>query len=679
MTRHGGRLLVECLAALGATRAFGVPGESYLAVLDALHDTPGAPDYVLCRQEGGAAFMAAAHGKLTGQPGLCMVTRGPGATNASIGVHTAMQDSSPMILLVGQIATDTRDREAFQEVDYRAVFGTMAKWVTEIDQVERIPEILSRAWLTATTGRPGPVVIALPEDMLMQETATPPISGLPRVLPPAPAPGAVDEAMEILQGAEKPLIMFGGSNWDDEARGALRRFAEASDIPVLASFRYQDQFDSASPVFAGDAGVGMPATTKALIRDADTILALGIRFGENMTDGYSLLEVPEPRQKVIHVHVSDREIGKVYAPTLGVHAAPEEFARALTGPVTGPWAAWRETARADYLGFIDRAPAQPGPVDMVAVCAWLRERLAGETILTNGAGNFTVWPTRFFRFGPGMRLLAPQSGAMGYGIPAAIAAKLERPEATVICVAGDGDCQMTGQELATARQAGAAVIVLVVNNGTYGTIRAHQEREFPARVSGTEIVNPDFAAWARACGRSRRARGADRGFRRSLQTCGGLADGGAARTGSLEGGTDPIPHAEPDPGGGAGLTVRPRRLARALSGSSRQNCQPAKVRGPFPVACRALRHHPGRGAPASLGNTRNGAPRPPSAFRLQWLKGVATRWRLTLGSWPQGEATWQSDVHPGAAKLRSRSSRGPTCSCLPPRSFCAATTSSSST
>ncbi|MBN9887823.1 thiamine pyrophosphate-dependent enzyme [Salipiger abyssi] len=501
MARNGGQLVVECLTALGARRAFGVPGESYLAVLDAMHDSKGRLDFVNCRQEGGAAFMAAAHGKLTGQPGICMVTRGPGATNASIGVHTAMQDSAPMLLLVGQIATDMRGREAFQEVDYRAVFGTVAKWAVEIDDVARVPEILSRAWTVATTGRPGPVVIALPEDMLMAETEAAALDGPVPVFPPEPAPGAVVEALEILERAERPLILMGGAPWDREASAALQRFAEGSDIPVATSFRYQDQFDNRSPVFCGDAGVGMSAATKALLRDADVILALGIRFGENMTDGYTLLNVPDPVQKIVHVHASDREIGKVYRPALGIHASSERFALALTEQVSGGWAAWREAAREAYLGFIDKAPAQPGPVDMVAVCAHLRERMEDrELVLTNGAGNFTVWSSRFFRFRPGMRLLAPQSGAMGYGLPAAVAAKLERPDAVVLCFAGDGDIQMTMQELASARQAGAAVIVIVVNNGSYGTIRAHQEREFPARVSATDLQNPEFAAIARACG-----------------------------------------------------------------------------------------------------------------------------------------------------------------------------------
>ncbi|WP_374301735.1 thiamine pyrophosphate-binding protein [Paracoccus sp. (in: a-proteobacteria)] len=496
--RNGGRLIVESLVALGATKAFGVPGESYLAVLDALHDTQGVLDFVLCRNEGGAAFMASAWGKLTGSPGICMVTRGPGVTNASIGVHTAMQDSAPMILFVGQVATSMKGREAFQEIDYRAVFGTVAKWAVEIDRVERIPEILARAWTTATTGRPGPVVIALPEDMLTDVTDAAPLTGPARVAEPAPAPDAVAEARAMLSAAARPLILIGGCNWSAAGKKALQAFAEASDIPVVAAFRYQDQFDNFSPVYAGEAGVGMPAHVKALVRDADVILAINVRFGEMTTDGYTLLSVPVPAQRLVHVHASDREIGKIYQPTLGIQAGPNEFAAALS-PVKGGWTAWRAEARAALEAGFD-APVQPSPVDMVIATAHLREALPPDAILTNGAGNFTVWPNKFYKFGPRARLLAPQSGAMGYGLPAAIAAKLAHPGRTVVCFAGDGDFQMTCQELATSVQAGAQPIILLLNNGIYGTIRAHQERQYPARVSGTTMVNPDFVMLARAYG-----------------------------------------------------------------------------------------------------------------------------------------------------------------------------------
>lgn len=498
MIRNGGRLLVECLIALGATKSFGVPGESYLAVLDALHDTHGKLDYVLCRNEGGAAFMASAYGKLTGSPGICFVTRGPGVTNASIGVHTAMQDSSPMILFVGQVGTDMRGREAFQEIDYRAVFGTMAKWAVEIDDVERLPEIIARAWTTALTGRPGPVVIALPEDMLTTLTDVAALSGPARVFEAAADADALAEAQSMLAAARRPVVLIGGANWSADGRAALQAFAETSDIPVVAAFRFQDQFDNGSPVFVGEAGVGMVPHVKTLIRDADLILAINVRFGEMTTDGYTLLSVPEPKQKLIHVHGSDREIGKIYVPSLGIHAGPNAFAKTLS-PVKGDWAMWRSQARQSYEGTFT-APAQPGPVDMVEVSRWLREALPDDVILTNGAGNFTVWPNKFFKFGPKARLLAPQSGAMGYGLPAAIAAKVVFPDRTVVCFAGDGDFQMNCQELGTAMQAGAQPIVLILNNGIYGTIRAHQERHYPARVSGTNIENPDFVGIARAYG-----------------------------------------------------------------------------------------------------------------------------------------------------------------------------------
>ena len=497
----GGRLLVDCLIALGARQSFGVPGESYLPVLDALHDTHGRLDFTLCRHEGGAAFMAAAWGKLTGSPGIAWVTRGPGATNASIGVHTAMQDSVPMLLFVGQVATGMKGREAFQELDYRAVFGTMAKWAVEIDDADRIPEIVARAWTTATLGRPGPVVVALPEDVLSAPTSAPPLSGPARYSEPFPAPDAVAEARATLAAAARPVILYGGCRWSAAGRAALRAFAEDSDIPVVAVFRYQDQFDNTSPVFCGEAGVGMAPHVRELLAGADTILALGARFGENSTDGYTALDVPQPAQRLIHVHPSDRELGKVYQPALGIHAGANAFAEALAseGPVHGAWGDWRAGARAAWEAAFDLPPL-PSPVDMGAVMAHLREVLPGDAIITNGAGNFAIWSGRFLRYGAGMRLLAPQSGAMGYGIPAAIAARLACPDRFVLCLAGDGDFQMTGQELATAAQAGAQPVILVLDNGSYGTIRAHQERTYPGRVSGTELVNPDFAALARAHG-----------------------------------------------------------------------------------------------------------------------------------------------------------------------------------
>ncbi len=497
--QSGGHLLVKSLVALGARHSFGVPGESYLDVLDALHDTQGQFDFTMCRNEGGAAFMAAAYGKLMGSPGICFVTRGPGATNASIGVHTAMQDSAPMLLFVGQVGTDQIGREAFQELDYRAVFGTMAKWAVQIDHVERIPEVLARAWKTACTGRPGPVVIALPENMLTATTTAAPLTKAPLICEAAPSSKALEQAHALLSNAKRPLIITGGGDWKEDGCNALKSFAEASDIPVLAAFRYQDRYDNTANTYCGEAGVGMPPYVADLVRDADTILAVGIRFGEMTTGAYTLFDVPVPLQTIIHVHPSDGEIGKIYQPDLGILSGSNEFAAHLS-PVSGNWAAWRAKARASYEASFD-APLQPSPVDMARVTAHLRDILPEDVVLTNGAGNFTVWPNKFIAYGPKARLLAPQSGAMGYGVPAAIAAKVAFPNRRVVCFAGDGDFQMNCQELATATQAGAAPIILIVNNGIYGTIRAHQEKTYPDRVSGTTMsTNPDFAALARAYG-----------------------------------------------------------------------------------------------------------------------------------------------------------------------------------
>jgi acetolactate synthase-1/2/3 large subunit len=498
--RNGGELLVECLLGLGAKKSFGVPGESYLAVLDALHDTKGKLDFTLCRNEGGASFMAAAYGKLTGTPGICLVTRGPGATNASIGVHTAVQDSSPMLLFIGQVGTDMIGREAFQEIDYTSYFGSVAKWVTQIDHVDRIPEIISRAWSTAVSGRPGPVVIALPEDMLTDVSDVAALNSPVVVHEPAPSAASLDLVLEKLSRAKRPLIMIGGGGWNEMGHLAIEAFAEASDIPVLAAFRFQDQYDNHKSTYVGDAGVGMTAATKALITDADVILAINIRFGEMTTDGFSLLNVPVPVQSLIHVHTSERELGKIYVPDVAIQAGPNAFAQAIEPkPVAGAWSAWRKDARAAYeAGF--EVPEQPSPVDMGKVMTSLQTGLPDDAILTNGAGNFTIWPNKFFKFGADQRLLAPQSGAMGYGLPAAIAAKVACPARTVVCFAGDGDFQMNCQELGTAMQAGAQPIVLILNNGIYGTIRMHQERNYPERVSCTTLENPDFVALAQAYG-----------------------------------------------------------------------------------------------------------------------------------------------------------------------------------
>ncbi len=498
--QSGARVLVDCLLAQGVTAAFGVPGESYLAVLDALHDVSERIRLIPNRHEGGAAFMAEAWGKLTGAPGIAFVTRGPGATNAAIGVHTAMQNSSPMILFVGQIETEMRGREAFQEVDYRAVFGPLAKWAVEIDHADRVSEILARAFATALTGRPGPVIVALPEDVLAAGTDR---SAGPRVRIPraAPEPGAIAEIARMLAEARAPLILAGGGGWDDAAQADLKRFAEGNHLPVLTAFRRQNAIDNHSPAYAGDAGLGKAASVRALIEGADLILGIGLRFDEPTTDGYALFGPPPflgPR--LIHVHASAAELNKIYTADLAIHAHPALLLAALRDlRVEAPWQARTARARADYEAGL-AAPPQPGALDMGEVLRWLQAELPDDAILTNGAGNFAIWPNKHFAYGPRQRLLAPQSGAMGYGLPAAIAAKVARPLACVVCFAGDGDFQMTLPELGCAMQAGAQPIVLVIDNGSYGTIRMHQERTYPDRVSFTDIANPDFTAIARAYG-----------------------------------------------------------------------------------------------------------------------------------------------------------------------------------
>ncbi len=498
--RHAGALLTDCLRAQGARRIFAVPGESYLAALDGLHDANDI-ELVLTRHEGGAAFMAEAHGKLTGEPGIAMVTRGPGATNASIGVHTAMQDSSPMILFVGQIATWMRDREAFQEIDYRAFFGPIAKWATEVDDAARLPEIVSRAFSVALSGRPGPVVIALPEDMISGPVDTS-AGARVRVARPCPEPGSIDDAVGMLAAAERPLVLVGGGGWTERGRALLKTFAEAGALPVAAAFRFQDLMDNHSPCYVGDAGAGMFPYMKELQRNADVILAIGPRFGEMTTGGYETLVAPDPAQDLIHVHASDGELGKIYQPKLPIHAHPETFLEAISAavlPASDTRSAWTAQARAQYeAGFA--LPPQPGGLDMGAVMRHLQEVLPEDAILTNGAGNFAIWPNKLFRYGTKQRLLGPQSGAMGSGIPAAVAAKAEHRDRTVVCFAGDGDFQMTGMELGAALQADCQPIVLVLNNGMYGTIRMHQEREYPHRVSGTAITNPDFVKLGEAFG-----------------------------------------------------------------------------------------------------------------------------------------------------------------------------------
>jgi acetolactate synthase I/II/III large subunit len=501
LTRSGGQVLVDQLALHGAELCFGVPGESYLAVLDALHDAPLR--MIVTRHEGGAANMAEAYGKLTGRPGICLVTRGPGATHASNGVHTAMQDSTPMLLLVGQVARETIGREAFQELDYRAVFGSMAKWATQIDRAERVPEIVARAFAVATSGRPGPVVIALPEDMLTSQVDV--TDAAPHRTPPGPPPSEAEMARlaELLAGAQRPAIVVGEGGWTAQTGADVAAFAEAQRIPVVASFRCQDFVDNASPAYAGHAGLGMAPAVASAIRDADVLLAIGGRLGEIPTDGYSLIRPGRPVQRLVHVHPDPGEIGAVYQPELGIVAGLEPFAAAArTLPAAGAdrRAGLVEDKREAYERNLRETRDLPGPLQLSAVMAALRERLGPDAILTNGAGNFSVWAHRFYEFHRYPTQLGPQSGSMGYGVPAAIAAKAVHPDRTVVCLAGDGDFLMTGQELATAVQEELDIVVLVVNNGMYGTIRMHQERHYPGRVIGTDLRNPDFVALARAYG-----------------------------------------------------------------------------------------------------------------------------------------------------------------------------------
>ena len=511
--RPAGHLLVEALIEQGIATAFGVPGESYLAVLDGFYEHRGRIRFIACRQEGGAAFMAEAQGKLSGRPGVCFVTRGPGATNASIGLHTAFQDSTPMILFIGQVASEQRDREAFQELDYRQVFGPgtlgFAKWVGEVHDPARLPEYVARAFHTAMQGRPGPVVLVLPEDMLSTLTDAP---VLPRVEPALawPAPGALREVRTLLLAAQRPFVIVGGSGWDARACEAMQRFAESWHLPVGCAFRFQDLFDNRHANYAGDVGIGINPKLAQRIEAADLVLAVGARLGEMTTGGSTLLCAPRPAQKLIHIHAGPEELGRVYAADLMLQSAMACAAKALetlTPPPSLPWRDWTAQAHADYEANHESVPV--APLDLAEVVKTIQRLAPIDSVLTNGAGNYSGWLHRYYRY-PGLQhggrtQLAPTSGAMGYGVPAAIAASLLHPERTVINIAGDGDFLMTGQELATATgyragSGGGKLIVIVVDNGTYGTIRMHQERAYPGRVSGSDLYNPDFAALARAHG-----------------------------------------------------------------------------------------------------------------------------------------------------------------------------------
>lgn len=498
--RTGGQILVDQLRCQGADLLFGVPGESYLAVLDALHDVPELR-FITCRQEGGAAMMAEAYGKLTGRPGIAFVTRGPGATNASSGVHVAQQDSTPLLLFIGQIERAAYGRDAFQEIDYRQMFGGLAKWVTQVEDAARLPEVVQRAFATAVGGRPGPVVIALPEDMLLDRVA---VEDARRWQRPVawPEPAAIRRLGELLAAARRPIMILGGGVWSDAARQAIERFAVSHDVPVAVGFRRQDHIDNLHACYAGDLGVGADPRLVERVRAADLIIALGTRLSEMTAQGYRLLDIPRPRQRFVHIHPDPVELGRVYAADLAIPADPTAAAAALAELPVAPGTARDEPATAAHRHYLEyiRPPATPGRLQMGEVMAHLRERLPEDAIVANGAGNYAVWATRFTTYRRYRSQLAPTSGSMGYGLPAAVAAALVEPDRTIVAFAGDGCFLMTGQELATAVQYGCRLVVLVVNNGMYGTIRMHQEREYPTRVIGTELRNPDFAALARACG-----------------------------------------------------------------------------------------------------------------------------------------------------------------------------------
>jgi len=501
--RNGGQILVEALARNGTDTLYCVPGESYLPVLDALHAHP-AIRTIVTRHEGAAANMADAYGKLTGRPGICFVTRGPGATHASNGVHTAREDSTPMILFIGQVDTAFRDREAFQEIDYRRMFGGIAKWATEVDRLERIPEIVAQAFSIAMSGRPGPVVVGLPEDVLFgtgQAADLPPA----RIARAAPMQADIAEAGALLAAAKRPLVIAGGTAWDAAGVAALDRFVRDNDLPLAASFRRQDLFDNRDRHYVGQLGLGVSPRLAERVKEADLLLVIGSRLAEASSSGYTLVESPLPRQTLIHIHADPDELGRVYQARLPIPAAvgPAAAALAALAPVAAPaWGDWTRAARADYEAHSTPPRLDPPPagVDFARVMAHLSETLPDDAIIANGAGNYTVWVHRFFRYRRPATELAPINGAMGYGLPAAIAAKLRHPERTVVCFAGDGCFMMYPQELATAVQFGAPLVLIVVNNGMLGTIRMHQEREYPGRVSGTRLENPDFVALARAFG-----------------------------------------------------------------------------------------------------------------------------------------------------------------------------------
>jgi acetolactate synthase-1/2/3 large subunit len=499
-TRTAAEVLIDQLVIHGVRHAFCVPGESYLAALDALHDRDIA--ITVCRHESGAAIMAEACGKATGRPGICFVTRGPGATNASAGLHIARQDSTPMILFVGQVARDMREREAFQELDYRAVFGSIAKWATEIDDPARIPELVSRAFYTASGGRPGPVVMALPEDMLVERITVP---DAPAFEPVEIWPGAPDMSrlQKLLWAAERPIVLLGGSRWSEPAVAAVNRFAERFALPVATTFRRAHLFDPDHPCYAGDLGIGPNPKLVARVKAADVIVLIGGRLGEQPAQGYTLLDIPAPRQTFVHVYPDVGELGRIYHPHLAITATPAAFAAALEAlqpPADLRWRNATATAHADFHAWGDKATTVPGAVNLGEIIVGLRDRIPADAVICNGAGNFAIWVGRYVRYRRFGTQLASTSGSMGYGVPAAVGMKRLAPNRMVIAITGDGDFLMTGQEFATAVQYELPVIILIVDNGMYGTIRMHQERHYPGRVVATALRNPDFAAYARAFG-----------------------------------------------------------------------------------------------------------------------------------------------------------------------------------
>ncbi|WP_439614243.1 thiamine pyrophosphate-binding protein [Reyranella sp.] len=497
--RSGAQVLIDQLRIHGTETIFGVPGESYLAALDALYAQRNSIRYVICRQEGGASYMAEAYGKLTGKPGICFVTRGPGATNAAVGMHTGFQDSTPMILLIGQVARETTDREAFQEIDYRRMYGQMAKWVCQIEDARRIPELVSQAFHTALNGRPGPVVVVLPEDMLTDEVEVAD-AGPYRIARGAPAAADMVTLRELLAASKQPLLILGGGGWSAEACADIRAFAEANHLPVTTAFRNQDLIDNRHANFVGDLGLGVNPPLGKRIKESDLIIAVGPRLGEATTGGYTMFDLPVPAQKMVHVHASAEELGRVYQASLPINSSMAQFAASAKAMKPVDASAWKDkvaVARADYLKNIEPV-AQPGSADLAAIVGWLNKRLPDDCIVTNGAGNYAGFVHRFFQYRGFRTQLAPTNGSMGYGVPSAVAAKIAAPGRMVVSFSGDGCFLMNGQEFSTAVQHGANIVFIVVDNGMYGTIRMHQERDYPTRVHGTELKNPDFAAYARA-------------------------------------------------------------------------------------------------------------------------------------------------------------------------------------